>query len=84
MYIFNKSFDDGLFPIFFKRSKIILIFKSGDCNDFNNYRPISLTLQFSKILENYFQIDFYLFVINSILLTINNLVSQKYKYTELN
>ena len=54
MYIFNKSFDDGLFPSFFKRSKIIPIFKSGDCNDFNNYRPISLTLQFSKILEKLF------------------------------
>ena len=44
MYIFNKLFDDGLFPSFVKRSKIIPIFKSGDCNDFNNYRPISLTL----------------------------------------
>ena len=56
MYIFNKSFDDGLFPSFFKRSKIIPIFKSGDCNDFNNYRPISLTFinQFSKILEKLF------------------------------
>ena len=54
MYIFNKSFDDGLFPSFFKRSKIIPIFKSGDCNDFNNYRPISLNLQFSKILEKLF------------------------------
>ena len=46
MYIFNKSFDYGLFPSFFKRSKIIPIFKSGDCNDFNNYRPILLALQF--------------------------------------
>ena len=54
IYIFNKSFDDGLFPSFFKRSKIIPIFKSGDCNEFNNYRPISLTLQFSKILEKLF------------------------------
>ena len=54
MYIFNKSFDDGLFPSFFKRFKIIPIFKSGDCNDFNNYRHISFTLQFSKILEKLF------------------------------
>ena len=54
MYIFNKLFDDGLFPSFFKRSNIIPIFKSGDCNDFNKYRPISLTLQFSKILEKLF------------------------------
>ena len=77
MYIFNKSFDDGLFPSFFKRSKIIPIFKSGDCNDFNNYRHILLTIQFSQILEKYLQIDFYLFVINSILLMMNNLVSEK-------
>ena len=44
MYIFNKSFDDGLFHSFLKKSKIIPIFKYGDCNNFNNYRPISLTL----------------------------------------
>ena len=44
MYHFNKSFDDGLFPSFFKRSKIIPIFKSGYCNNYNNDTPISLTL----------------------------------------
>ena len=40
--------------VFFIGSKIIPIFKSGDCNNFNNYRPISLTLQFSTILEKLF------------------------------
>ena len=54
MYNFNKSCDDGLFPSFLKRSKIIPIYKSGDCNDFNNYQHISLTFQFKKILETLF------------------------------
>ena len=40
MYIINKSFIDRIFPSLFKRYNIIPIFKSGDCNDFNNYRPI--------------------------------------------
>ena len=62
MYIFNTSFDDGLFPSFFKRSKIIPIFKSGDCNDLNNYKPISLNLQFSKILENLFSNRLFIFL----------------------
>ena len=39
-YIFNLSFLTGTFPIFFRKSKVIPIYKSGNCNDFNNYRPI--------------------------------------------
>ena len=49
--IFNMSFESGIFPNSMKISKIIPIFKSGSKVEFNNYRPISLLCQFSKILE---------------------------------
>ena len=49
--IFNMSFESGIFPNSMKISKIIPIFKSGSNVEFNNYRPISLLCQFSKILE---------------------------------
>ena len=37
-----------------KIAKVIPVFKSGDKSQFNNYRPISVLSQFSKILENLF------------------------------
>ena len=53
-YIFNLSFSTGTFPNLFKKSKVIPIYKSGNKNDFNNYRPICFNIQFSKILEKLF------------------------------
>ena len=52
--ICNKSFQQGIFPDAMKLAKIIPIFKSGDKSSYNNYRPISLLPQFSKILEKLF------------------------------
>ena len=34
-----------------KIARVIPLFKSGNTKEFSNYRPISLLLQFSKILE---------------------------------
>ena len=50
-HIFNLSFQTGTFPEKMKIAKVIPLFKSGSKNDFNNYRPISLLPQLSKILE---------------------------------
>jgi hypothetical protein len=50
-HIFTLSLTTGHVPSDLKIAKITPIFKSGDCLDLNNYRPISLLSIFSKILE---------------------------------
>ena len=47
----NQSFATGIVPHHMKRAKVIPIFKSGNKNIFNNYRPISILPALSKILE---------------------------------
>ena len=53
-YIFNLSFSTDTFQNLFNKSKVIPIYKSGNKNEFNNYRTICLNIQFSKILEKLF------------------------------
>ena len=50
-YLFRLSFEFGIFPDCLKTAEIIPIFKAGPKTDINNYRPISLLSNFSKILE---------------------------------
>lgn len=50
-YICNLSFKTGTFPRHFKTALIHPIFKSGDRDSVNNYRPISVLPAMSKILE---------------------------------
>ena len=52
--IFNQSFLFGIFPSCYKIAKVIAIHKSGDKQDVNNYRPIALLPQISKLLEKCF------------------------------
>ena len=47
----NLSFSTGLFPKILKQAKIIPIFKKGDQQDCNSYRPITLLSNISKIIE---------------------------------
>ena len=56
-YICNLSFATGIFPDAMKIAKVIPIYKTGAKDELNNYRPISLLLQFSKIIEKFFVID---------------------------
>ncbi len=49
--IVNKSFESGEFPDSLKISKIFPLFKSGDKNSLNNYRPISQLSTISKVIE---------------------------------
>ena len=49
--IFNVSLERGIFPQNLKRGKVIPIYKKGDFNKLNNYRPISLLSIFSETLR---------------------------------
>ena len=49
--LFNYTFELGLFPQIFKVAKVIPIYKSGNKDLVNNYRPISLLSSLSKVLE---------------------------------
>jgi hypothetical protein len=61
--IFNKSLNQGVFPNEMKIAKVIPIFKSGNKECINNYRPISLLPQFSKLLEKLFTSRLYNFLL---------------------
>lgn len=50
-YLVNKSFENGEFPDMLKVNKVVPVYKKGEKNDVNNYRPVSLTSPFSKIFE---------------------------------
>jgi retron-type reverse transcriptase len=50
-HIFNLSFLNGVVPYQLKIAKVVPIFKSGDPMLVDNYRPISLLCNFSKVLE---------------------------------
>ena len=55
-YICNLSFYCGDFPNAMKIAKVLPVHKNGAKNEYNNYRPISLLPQFSKILEKLFDL----------------------------
>ena len=63
-HICNLSFASGVFPDKIKIVKVLPLFKSGGLRSFNNYRPVSLLPQFSKILENLFETRLNKFVEN--------------------
>nr|CAI5867150.1 unnamed protein product [Callosobruchus analis] len=50
-YLVNLSFCEGKFPSSQKIGKIVPLFKKGSKTDINNYRPVTVTMVFSKIFE---------------------------------
>ena len=56
------SFSEGVFPNYMKNAKAILLFKTGIKSELSNYRPISLLLCLSKVMEKviYFKLINYL------------------------
>ena len=51
--IFNQSMIQGVFPTAMKEAAVVPLFKSENTEILNNYRPISLLITVSKILEKY-------------------------------
>ena len=49
--IVNQCFETGIFPDQLKIAKVITLFKKGDPEQINNYRPISMLPAISKIIE---------------------------------
>jgi hypothetical protein len=49
--LINHCIEEKVFPECLKKAVAVPIYKKGDENDVNNYRPISLLPIFSKILE---------------------------------
>ena len=47
----NTFIQEGRFPNHLKQAYVIPIYKKGDCEDANNYRPISLTAALAKLFE---------------------------------
>ena len=50
-FLIDFMFSHGLFPSILKIAKVIPVFKSGEKQTVNNYRPISLLSPFSKVIE---------------------------------
>ena len=63
--ILNKSIQDGVFPEDMKQADVIPLHKSKEKFIVNNYRPISLLLTMSKILEKIVYGRIYSFLCNS-------------------
>ena len=49
--LFNNCMYAGVFPDILKIARVVPIYKAGNRNEINNYRPISLLPVFSKIFE---------------------------------
>ena len=49
--LFNFAITQGIYPNALKLAEVIPIYKKGDVNNVNNYRPISILSQFNKIFE---------------------------------
>ena len=50
-HILNKSIENGIVPKHMKIARVIPIYKNGNPNQFNNYRPISILPAISKLME---------------------------------
>ena len=60
--IFNQSLESGIFPDKMKIAEIIPLYKNKEEDLVNNYRPISLLMTISKILEKIIYTNLYRFL----------------------
>ena len=81
-YIINKSIESGVFPGTWKNAKVNPIFKTGDKDNVNNYRPISILPTLSKIIEKWIQIKLLIYLDQHTLLHKNQSGFRKNHSTE--
>ena len=62
-YLFNLSIEKGVFPDDLKIALVTPIYNGEDSRDVSNYRPISVLLCFSKILERIMYYRLYKYLI---------------------
>ena len=67
----------GEFINCFKLATVCPVFKKGDSNNINNYRPVSLLSNISKLIEKVMYNRLYSFLESKIFFTIINLVLEK-------
>ena len=80
--LFNLSISNGIYPDILKLAVVTPVFKSGNSNDLNNYRPISSLSQFNKIFEKLLLDRFVKFVNSHSIISQNQFGFQKCKSTE--
>ena len=51
MIVYNKCFELGHYPNSLKIAKVVPIHKKGDKEKYDNYRPISILVQFNQLFE---------------------------------
>ena len=52
-YLFNQSFQQGVFPTFWKTAKVTALPKGKDNTLCDNFRPISVLPCLSKVMEKF-------------------------------
>ncbi|KAL9956690.1 hypothetical protein ACROYT_G038209 [Oculina patagonica] len=67
----NCSFDTSVFPQRWKTAKVTPLFKGGDTESVNNYRPISVLPVLSKVIERHVHDSLYGYLMD------NNLIYSK-------
>ncbi len=83
-HIFSLSIEQGIFPKRLKSARVVPIFKSGNPELTDNYRPISLLSGLSKILEKLVAIQLVNHLDRNSLLYTHQYGFQKNKNTEHN
>ena len=63
--LFNESLQSGTFPDIFKIAEVVPLHKNGPRDQIANYRPISLLMTISKILEKIYYTRMYTFLTKS-------------------